>query len=93
MRRTLLHIVFFCLTPSQRHHKEDVIVGSLIGVFTSFVGYMSYWRNPFSARFHARGLANTPRILYREDTNDSHDLYRAAEIDNYELSRLEEGVE
>ena len=75
----------------KRHHKEDVIVGSLIGIFTSFVGYLSYWRSPFSGRHHAKGLAHIPRLLYKEDVDD--DTQRSVVYDNIELSRLEEGIE
>ena len=75
----------------KRHNKEDVIVGSLIGIFTSFVGYLSYWRSPFSEQHHARGLAHIPRLLYKEDVDD--DPQRSVVYDNIELSRLEEGIE
>ncbi|KAI8996426.1 lipid phosphate phosphatase 1 [Trametes punicea] len=32
-----------------RHHKEDVIVGSLIGAVSATIGYLIYWPSPFSA--------------------------------------------
>ncbi|KAI0792018.1 lipid phosphate phosphatase 1 [Abortiporus biennis] len=33
-----------------RHHKEDVIVGSVIGIVTATVAYLIYWPNPFTLR-------------------------------------------
>ncbi|THH14991.1 hypothetical protein EW146_g5423 [Bondarzewia mesenterica] len=31
-----------------RHHKEDVVVGSLIGLFSSSICYLTFWPNPFT---------------------------------------------
>ncbi|KAH9913976.1 lipid phosphate phosphatase 1 [Epithele typhae] len=47
-----------------RHHKEDVIVGSLIGIASATICYLIYWPNPFSKEPH---LA---KMVYgaREDT-------------------------
>ncbi|KAI0697825.1 lipid phosphate phosphatase 1 [Cerioporus squamosus] len=41
-----------------RHHKEDVIVGSLIGIASATICYLIYWPNPFSYQTH------TARIVY-----------------------------
>ena len=74
----------------QRHHKEDVIVGSLLGVFTSLVGFLSYWRNPFHATHHTRQVTERPRMLYKE--NDDEEVGSPGGAHSYELSRLEEGI-
>lgn len=68
----------------QRHHKEDVIVGSIIGIASAAIGYSIYWPNPFSERQHAAMTASLPRRLYRNNAS--------SEIRNngYELARLEE---
>jgi len=31
-----------------RHHIEDVIVGGIIGLVSSAVCFLTYWRNPFA---------------------------------------------
>ncbi|KAI0831806.1 lipid phosphate phosphatase 1 [Trametes gibbosa] len=36
-----------------RHHKEDVIVGSLIGAGSAIICYLIYWPNPFTAQAHS----------------------------------------
>lgn len=49
-----------------RHHKEDVVAGSLIGILSAFVCYSVYWPNPFSAKsFHTRQYGS-PRF-YRSE--------------------------
>lgn len=44
----------------QRHHKEDVIVGSLLGIACAVICYLTYWPSPFAqpqpATFHAKVL-------------------------------------
>ncbi|KAI0720635.1 lipid phosphate phosphatase 1 [Fomitopsis betulina] len=43
-----------------RHHKEDVIVGSLLGIACAVICYLTYWPSPFAqpqpAAFHAKVL-------------------------------------
>ncbi|KAH8110785.1 lipid phosphate phosphatase 1 [Phellopilus nigrolimitatus] len=68
-----------------RHHKEDVIVGSMIGIVCGVIGYLSYWPNPFSHRHHANRIAAEPRMLYR--SNDTEDVSN----NGYELAHLEDG--
>ncbi|KAL5531283.1 hypothetical protein ACEPAG_4160 [Sanghuangporus baumii] len=67
-----------------RHHKEDVIVGSLIGILCGFIGYLSYWPNPFR---QTGGSTHIPRLLYRDENLEVRDRNSNA----YELARLEEG--
>ncbi|KII87338.1 hypothetical protein PLICRDRAFT_163392 [Plicaturopsis crispa FD-325 SS-3] len=65
-----------------RHHKEDVIVGSLIGVFAATTCYLVFFPNPFSAQSYSSG----PRMLYRDDNNgDSR-----ARNGGFELTRLDD---
>ncbi len=46
----------------KRHHKEDVIVGSLIGFFTAATCYLIYWPNPFTSQ--------GPRYVYNRLVTD-----------------------
>jgi diacylglycerol diphosphate phosphatase / phosphatidate phosphatase len=54
---------------SQRHHKEDVITGSMIGLLSASICYLIYWPNPFSASSFVAGRAGRARLLYRSETN------------------------
>lgn len=47
-----------------RHHKEDVIVGSLIGFASAYLSYTIYWENPFSDKVYQEGLTAQPRLVY-----------------------------
>ncbi|KAI0629382.1 lipid phosphate phosphatase 1 [Trametes polyzona] len=56
-----------------RHHKEDVIVGSLIGTACATICYLIYWPNPFTAQDHAAStvydtaLSDPTRMPSRQD--------------------------
>ncbi|KAF8239420.1 lipid phosphate phosphatase 1 [Tricholoma matsutake] len=65
-----------------RHHKEDVIVGSLIGMFSSAICYLIFWPNPFSAKNFADDRCGQPRMLYDEEFGRSDK--------NFQLTRMEE---
>ncbi|KAH9930322.1 phosphatidic acid phosphatase type 2/haloperoxidase [Fomitopsis serialis] len=41
-----------------RHHKEDVIVGGLLGTACAVICYLTYWPNPFA---HHSRLPSTPK--------------------------------
>jgi len=69
-----------------RHHKEDVIVGSLIGIFTAFTAYLVYWPNPFATRSPD---IDRPRLVYREAELDTR---RRTDYD-YELAGMEHANE
>ncbi|KAH9967247.1 phosphatidic acid phosphatase type 2/haloperoxidase [Russula dissimulans] len=45
-----------------RHHKEDVIVGTLIGIFSGTICYLLYWPNPFSASSFSTDTLGRPRL-------------------------------
>lgn len=66
----------------QRHHKEDVIVGSLIGAFSALTTYLMYWHNPFSRRTFTRGQ-DGPRMVYL-------DVDHTRREDGFELTSTEE---
>ena len=55
----------------QRHHKEDVIVGSLLGIACAVICYLTYWPSPFAqpqpAAFHAKVLYTNRRPGAREN--------------------------
>lgn len=47
-----------------RHHKEDVVIGSLIGIVSALICYLLFWPSPFRCNsFNAFGRAE-PRRLY-----------------------------
>jgi len=45
-----------------RHHKEDVIVGSVIGIFSGTICYLLYWPSPFSASSFSAETMGRPRL-------------------------------
>ncbi|KAH8833115.1 lipid phosphate phosphatase 1 [Flagelloscypha sp. PMI_526] len=49
-----------------RHHKEDIIAGSLVGIITSTVSYLIYWPSPLS-RASYKGSTYRPNVLYNEE--------------------------
>ncbi|KAF9563094.1 lipid phosphate phosphatase 1 [Agrocybe pediades] len=65
-----------------RHHKEDVIVGSLLGCLCAWVSYLMFWPNPMSLSSYRSGTMGQPRLLYVDEDRRP----RAAD---FELSRLE----
>ncbi|KAJ7066530.1 lipid phosphate phosphatase 1 [Mycena amicta] len=67
-----------------RHHKEDVIVGGLMGIVCASISYLAFWPSPFSERSFRLHNYGQPRLLYSEE-----DARRRAGAD-FELSRLEE---
>lgn len=68
------HVMNLSSAWHQRHHKEDVIVGSFIGIFSATVCYLLFWPSPFhsdsfnsSSTTEARslyGIGNQPRSAY-----------------------------
>jgi Na+/proline symporter len=77
------------LTPTdvvsswQRHHKEDVITGAIIGALCSAICYLAFWPSPFSSRSFTAYVYGQPRLISSED-----DHRRRA--NDFELTRLEE---
>ncbi|KAI0769202.1 lipid phosphate phosphatase 1 [Irpex lacteus] len=70
-----------------RHHKEDVIVGSLLGIFTAGTCYLIYWPNPFVAQdYSAARVLSRPRHVYG-DFNGTRTS--AADDYGYELAGVE----
>ncbi|KAI0773311.1 phosphatidic acid phosphatase type 2/haloperoxidase [Trametes elegans] len=64
-----------------RHHKEDVIVGSLIGMACATITYLIYWPNPLKPEQHA------PRVVYDETLTDSGEHVPRERYD-YELAGM-----
>lgn len=73
----------------QRHHKEDVIVGSLLGTIIATVSYLTYYPSPFSVQNFQDGIANQPKTLYISDNSNS----RSSDNNVYQLSRMEDDIE
>ncbi|KAF9530465.1 lipid phosphate phosphatase 1 [Crepidotus variabilis] len=72
-----------------RHHKEDVIVGSFVGILSGLICYLIFWPSPFHAStFHFENYGQ-PRILYTRDD------YGRPRVTEFELaqSRLDEDGE
>lgn len=61
-----------------RHHKEDVIVGSVIGIISGTICYLLYWPNPFSATSFSADTMGCPRpvanSVSHRSTNDDYNL-------------------
>ena len=51
----------------QRHHAEDVVVGSMIGVISSMICYHIFWPSPFSAHSFKQDVLGQARYLYVGD--------------------------
>jgi len=73
-----------CLNYIQRHHKEDVIVGSLIGIASALIFYFMFWPSPFSSSSFEFGSRGQPRLLY---------IHSPPRADDFELTQTgsEEG--
>ncbi|KAH9066693.1 lipid phosphate phosphatase 1 [Lactarius vividus] len=56
-----------------RHHKEDAIVGSVIGILSGTIGYLLYWPNPFSATSFSPDTIGCPRLVTHSVTHRSTD--------------------
>ncbi|KAF7308451.1 Lipid phosphate phosphatase 1 [Mycena chlorophos] len=76
-----------------RHHKEDVIVGGLIGIVCASVTYLAFWPSPFSERSFRAHTYGQPRLTTTLEPGLGLYSTRRATMANaadYELSRLEE---
>ncbi|KAI0642244.1 lipid phosphate phosphatase 1 [Trametes meyenii] len=66
-----------------RHHKEDVIVGSLIGAASATIAYFIYWPNPFTAQGpSARMVYDATLVEPSRNAGASRDRY------GYELTGM-----
>jgi len=54
-----------------RHHKEDIIVGSFIGMVSAFLSYVIFWPNPFITSSFDVSIYGQPRILYTDGNTTS----------------------
>ncbi|KAI0317159.1 lipid phosphate phosphatase 1 [Amylostereum chailletii] len=54
-----------------RHHKEDVLVGSTIGILSATITYLTFWPNPFSAKSFQPDHRGSPRAIYQD-----HEFHR-----------------
>ncbi|KAF7430946.1 hypothetical protein PC9H_006661 [Pleurotus ostreatus] len=70
-----------------RHHKEDVIVGSLIGISTATIFYLMFWPNPFYASNFQQRSSTEPRLAYTHDTY--RDRNGAFELARFEVDESE----
>lgn len=68
-----------------RHHKEDIIVGSTIGILSSTICYLVFWPNPFSARNFTNEHCGRPRVIYGEE-------FGRSDMD-FQLTRMEDDTE
>jgi diacylglycerol diphosphate phosphatase/phosphatidate phosphatase len=57
----------------QRHHKEDIVVGSFIGIVSALLSYMIFWPSPFITSSFNFSTYGRPRLLYTEEnTSPEH---------------------
>ncbi|PFH51793.1 hypothetical protein AMATHDRAFT_2706 [Amanita thiersii Skay4041] len=68
-----------------RHHPEDVVVGSIIGILCAILCYNVFWPNVFAARSFTQDVTGQPRLLYTESLAD-----RDA-VNTFGLTRIEDG--
>ena len=59
-----LSFCYVYLSMAQRHHKEDVLAGSFIGIVSAFICYLIFWPNPFSSASFRFGVHGQARWLY-----------------------------
>ncbi|KAH9975967.1 lipid phosphate phosphatase 1 [Lactifluus volemus] len=57
-----------------RHHKEDVIVGGLIGIFSGTICYLHYWPNPFSVASFSSETKGRPRLASGDSSRSGYRL-------------------
>lgn len=82
---TLLPLVwasFVAITRIEdyRHHPEDVIAGSLIGIISAWIFYIMFWPNPFAIENCLDQTIGKPRLLYMgEERNLEYELARSEE--------------
>ena len=80
----ILRSLLQCLNYAQRHHKEDVVVGSFIGTASAFIFYFMFWPSPFSSSSFEFGSRGQPRLLY---------IHPPSRVEDFELAQAgsEEG--
>nr|VWO95052.1 Bifunctional diacylglycerol diphosphate phosphatase/phosphatidate phosphatase [Ganoderma boninense] len=67
-----------------RHHKEDVIVGSLLGIACATICYLIYWPNPFTyAQVH------TARMVYGDLDESDRTRMPIPQRYGYELTGMD----
>ena len=66
----------------QRHHKEDVMVGTLIGIAAALICYTIFWPSPFSAKNLQVETAGQPRYLYNVTGNSQRVEFELAPMDD-----------
>ncbi|KAF9038467.1 phosphatidic acid phosphatase type 2/haloperoxidase [Panaeolus papilionaceus] len=66
-----------------KHHKEDVVVGSLIGIISALISYYIFWPSPFSVSSFESSSFGQPRILYTHHNSTTGNM-------EFELTRTEE---
>ncbi|EAU90489.2 lipid phosphate phosphatase 1 [Coprinopsis cinerea okayama7 len=59
-----------------RHHKEDVIVGTFIGILVATICYSMFWPNPLSTKSFAVERFGQPRYLYDTEAPSRDDRFQ-----------------
>jgi len=70
-----------------KHHPEDVVVGSTIGIISAMICYHVFWPSPFSAGNLKEENFGQPRLLYTPEN------WVDGQRPVFHLARLEEDVE
>jgi hypothetical protein len=75
--RYLMHRDKLRMSEYQRHHKEDVVVGSFIGFSCAWLTYHFYFSSPFAPISDQTG--DTVREVYADNNSDFMELRRIPE--------------
>ncbi|KZS94758.1 lipid phosphate phosphatase 1 [Sistotremastrum niveocremeum HHB9708] len=77
-----------------RHHVEDVIVGSLIGISIAFACYTTYWPNPFISHGEESSTSGRESKRKRIDISQPKLLYKTEDdiltAESFELAGLQD---
>jgi c-di-AMP phosphodiesterase-like protein len=77
----LLYYSNYKVYNTQRHHKEDIIVGSFIGIVSASLSYVIFWPNPFLSNSFDVPTYGQPRVLYTEDTTSGHTEFQLTDLE------------
>jgi hypothetical protein len=84
---TILFAVPLVYVSTQRHHIEDILAGSCIGITSSVICYLIFWYNPLSIASFTSERAGCAKLVY---TSATETWPRGTD---FELTRLEEEME
>ena len=87
VRKVISHR-FTTYAASQRHHKEDIIVGSTIGILSAWLTYLTFWPSPFNPDSFHPDVHGMPRASHRASQEpcrlprSGYELHRSEDPEN-----------